>query len=83
MHKTMLAYTDTLCATQREINLTTTMLQDTPTFDGHDSSKLEDWFIDIETAADFLTESHMCLAEAKSCGLTHALIQKATQIGKC
>ena len=36
-----------------------TMLQDTPTFNGQDSSKLEDWFMDLETAADFLTEPHM------------------------
>ena len=34
-------------------------------------------FMDIQTAADILTENHMCLAEAKSHGLTH--ICKATQ----
>ena len=34
--------TDTLCATQGEANLTTPLLQDIPTFDGQDSSKLED-----------------------------------------
>ena len=39
---------DTLHKTQRESNLTTTMLQDIPTFDGQDSSKLEDWFMDID-----------------------------------
>ena len=37
VHKTMQAYTDTLHTTQRESNLTTTMLQDIPTFDGQDS----------------------------------------------
>ena len=58
------------------------MLQDIPTFDGQDSSKLEDWFMDIETATDILTESHMHLAEAKSHGLTHMLIHEATQTGK-
>ena len=42
------------------------MLQDIPTFDGQDSLKLEDWFMDIEIAADILTESHICLAEAMS-----------------
>ena len=36
VHKTMQAYT--LHTTQRESNLTTTMLQDIPTFDGQDSS---------------------------------------------
>ena len=66
VYKTMQAYTDTLHATQRESNITTTMLQDIPTFDGQDSSKLEDWFMDIATTADILIESHMCLAEAKS-----------------
>ena len=30
VHKTMQAYTDTLCTTQREANLTMTMLQDIP-----------------------------------------------------
>ena len=60
-----------------------TMLQDIPTFDGQDSSKLEDWFMDTETVADILTESHTHLAEAKSCSLTHTLICEATQAGKC
>ena len=83
VHKTTQVYTDTLCATQRESNLTTVMLQDIPTFDGQDSSKLEDWFMDIETTADILTESHTYLAKAKSHGLTHILICKATQTGKC
>ena len=57
---------DTLHAAQRESNLTTIMLQDIPTFDGQDFSKLEDWFMDIETAADILTASHTCLAKAKA-----------------
>ena len=70
-------------ATERESNLTTTMLQDIPTFDGQDSSKLENWFMDIETAADLLTESHARLTKAKLCSLTHALICEATQTGKC
>ena len=74
VHKTMQAYMDTLCTTQRESNLTMTMLQGIPTFDGQDSSKLEDWFMEIETTADILTESCTCLAEAKSHGLTHMLI---------
>ena len=78
----MLAYIDTLHETQRESNLTTAMLQDIPTFDGQDSSKLEDWFIDIDTTTDILTESHTCLAEAKSCGLTHTFIHEVTQTGK-
>ena len=58
MHKTMQAYTETLHATERESNLTMTMLQGIPTFDGQDPSKLEVWFMDIKTAPDILTESH-------------------------
>ena len=58
VHKTMQVYTDTLCTRLGESNLTMTMLQDIPTFDGQDSSKLEDWFMDIETATDILTNSH-------------------------
>ena len=41
VNKTMQAYTDNLCATQRESNLNTTMLQDIPTFDEQDSSKVK------------------------------------------
>ena len=83
VHKSMQAYMDTLHATHREANLTMTMLQEIPTFDGQDSSKLEDWFTEIETNADILTESHTCLAEAKSHVLTCTLIQEALQAGKC
>ena len=83
MHKTMQAYTGSLHATNRESNLNTTLLQDIPKFDGQDSSKLEDWFMDMETATEILTDNHMCLAEAKSCGLTYTLICQATQTGKC
>ena len=83
MHKTMQVYKDTLHATQRESNLTTTMFQDNPTFDEQDSSKLEDWLIDIENTADILTESYTCLAEAKSYSPTCTLICEATQTGKC
>ena len=49
VHKSIQVYTDTLHATQRESNLTTTMLEDIPIFDGQESSKMEDWFVDIET----------------------------------
>ena len=83
VHKTMQGYTDTLHATQRESNLITTILQDIPTFDGQNSSKLEDWLINIETTADILRECHTCLAEAKSHGFTHILICEATKTGKC
>ena len=58
VHMTMQAYMDTLHTTQRESNLTTTMLQEIPTFGEQDSLKLADWFMDIETATDIPTESH-------------------------
>ena len=45
--------------------------------------KLEDWLSDIEMAADVLKESHACLAEAKSHGLTCTLVCEAFQAGKC
>ena len=83
VYKTVQSYTDNLHTMQRESNLTTTMLQDIPTFDGQYSSKLEDCFMDIETTADILTESYTCLAKAKPYGLTCMLIHKATQTGKC
>ena len=79
----MQAYTNALCATQRESNFTTTILQDIPTYGGQDSSMLEDLFMNKENAADILTESCTCLAEAKPHGLTHTLICEATQTGKC
>ena len=59
------------------------MVQDIPTFDRQDPSKLEDWFIDIESTTDILTGSHTHLAEAKSCGLTQTFICEVTQTGKC
>ena len=83
VHKTILRYTDTLHATEKESILTMTIFQDISTFGGQDSSKLEEWFMDIETAADILTESCTCLTEAKSCSLTCTLICEATQTGKC
>ena len=52
VHKIIQTYMDTLCTTQRKANLTMTMLQDIPKFDEQDSSKLEDWFMDIEIATD-------------------------------
>ena len=72
VQKTMQAYTDTLPATQRESNLTTTMLQDIPTFDGQYSSMLEDWFMDIETTASILAESQTCLAKSTHSSVGHS-----------
>ena len=54
-----------------------------PTFSGSDSTQLEDWLVDIETAADLTDESRTKLAQAKSKGLTHILITEALTLGKC
>ena len=50
-------YTNTLWSAQKETNLTTSLLQDIPVFNGHDITHLEDWLMDIETAADLTAES--------------------------
>ena len=52
VHTSMQAYTDTLHATHREANLTMSLLQDITMFNGQDSSKLEGWLMDLDTAAD-------------------------------
>ena len=51
-------------------------------FTGHDSTLLEDWLVDIETAADLTSESRTKLAQAKLKGLTHTLITEAIPSGK-
>ena len=56
-------HSHTLCATQLQMNLTTSLLHDMPTFDGWDTSKLEEWISDIEAAADILKESCAHLAK--------------------
>ena len=78
----MQQYTDTPCGTQWQTNVITSLLQDVPTIDGWDTTKLEDWLSDIETAVDILKESHACLDKAKLCGLTHTPVCKALQADK-
>ena len=65
IHTAIQQYTDTLYATQQQMNLTTSLHQDISTFDGWDTTKFEDWLSDIETALDILKDSHACLAEAE------------------
>ena len=43
-------YTETLCTAQKETSLESSLLQDIPILNGQDSSQLEDWLMDIETA---------------------------------
>ena len=70
-------YTDTLCTTQKQTNLTNLLLQDIAIFNGHDPTKLKEWLKDLETAADLTNESHAKLAKAKSRGLTCTLVTEA------
>ena len=49
LHAALQQYIDTLCAMQWQTCLTMSLLQDITTFDGQDTSKLEDWLSNIET----------------------------------
>ena len=60
-----------------------TLIQDIPTFNGSNSTLLEDLLVDVETTADLTDESRTKLAQAKSKGLTHTLITEALTSGKC
>ena len=70
-------YTKTLCTAQKKTSLESSLLQDIPTLTGQDSSQLEDWLIDIETASELTGESRTKLAQAKSKGLVRTLISEA------
>ena len=58
-------YTNTLCTVQKITSFVNTLLQDIVIFNGNDSSQLEDWFIDIETALDLTGKNRTKLAQAK------------------
>ena len=75
-------YTDTLCSTQKQSNLTNSLMQDMPVFNKHHSAKLEDWLIDIETATDLTSESRAGLAKVKSQGLTYTLVTEVIYSNK-
>ena len=62
-------YTETLCTAQKKTSLESSLLQDIPILNGQDSSQLEDWLTDIETASELTNESRTKLAQAKSRGL--------------
>ena len=74
---------DTLCSAQKQTNFVNTLIQDIPIFNGNDSTQLEDWLVDIDTAANLSAESRTKLAQAKSRGLTHTLITEALTSDKC
>ena len=75
-------HTNTLCSAQKQNNLTNSLLQDISVFNGHDTTQLEYWLVDIDTAADLTAESRTKLAEAKSKGLTCTFITEAIASGK-
>ena len=70
-------YTETLCTAQKKTSLGSSLLQDIPILNGQDSSQLEDWLTDIETASELTNESITKLAQVKSRGLVRTLISKA------
>ena len=70
-------YTKTLCTAQKKTSLESSLLQDIPTLNGQDSSQLEDWLTDIETASELTGESRTKLAQAKSKGLVRTLLSEA------
>ena len=70
-------YTETLCTAQKKTSLEISLLQDIPILNGQDSSQLEDWLTDIETASELTGKGRTKLAQAKSRGLVRTLITKA------
>ena len=75
-------YTDTLYNAQKKMSLENSLLQDIPILNGNDSSQLEDWLTDIETASELMGESRTKLAQAKSRGLVRTLISEALTLHK-
>ena len=75
-------YTDTLCNAQKKTSLESYLLQDIPTLNGNDSSQLEDWLTDIETASELMGKSQTKLAQAKSRGLVRMLILETLTLQK-
>ena len=64
------------------MSLENSLLQDIPILNGNDSSQLEDWLIDIETASELTGECRIQLAQAKSRGLVRTLISEALTLHK-
>ena len=75
-------YTETLCTTQKKTSLESSLLRDIPPLNGQDSSQLEDWLTDIETASELTGESRTKIAQAKSKGLVRTLILEALSAQK-
>ena len=75
--ETLNKYTDTLCNTEKKTSLENSLLQDIPISNGNDSSQLEDWLTDIESASELTGEIRTKLVQAKSRGLVRTLISEA------
>ena len=75
-------YTNTSCNAQKKLSLENSLLQDIPILNGNDSSQLEDWLTDIETASELTGEGRTKLAQAKSRGLVRTLISEALTLNK-
>ena len=75
-------YTETLCTAQKKMSLESSLLQDIPILNGEDSSQLENWLMDIETASELTGESRTKLAQEKSKGLVRTLISEALNAQK-
>ena len=69
-------------STQKQFNLTNSLMQDIPVFNVHDSAKLEGWLIEIETAADLTNESRVRHVKVESQGLMHTLVTGAISSNK-
>ena len=82
IEKVLDKYTNTLCTAQKKTSLESSLLQDIPTLNGQDSSQLEDWLTDIETASELTGERRTKLAQAKSKGLVRTLITEALTLQK-
>ena len=65
-----------------ETNKPNSLLQDITVFNEYDSTKWEEWLMDIERAADLTNESHAKLAKAKLRGLTCTLVMEAINTDK-
>ena len=77
IEKVLDRYTETLCTAQKKTSLENSLLQDIPILNGQDSSQLEHWLTDIETASELTGEGRTKLALAKSQGLVRTLINEA------
>ena len=75
-------YTNTLFNTQKKMSLENSLLQDIPILNGNDSSQIEDWLTDIETASELMGKSRTKLAQAQSKGLLRTLISEALALNK-